>query len=166
DKRGTLVIAAQFDAAEGFREGLARVELGKAKDQRKECQPAFNLATCRGTYGYIDKHGMVRIAAQFERAWDFRGGLARVELGKVGFINTGGRYEIPVRFDEAEDFQEGLAAVKLGDKWGFIGLKGQWIIPPQFDTAFSFEEGLARVVVDSKWGYIDDRGGYVWAPRK
>src|SRR5207249_1477743 len=32
DKRGTLVIAAQFDAAEGFREGLARVELGKAKD--------------------------------------------------------------------------------------------------------------------------------------
>ncbi len=59
DKSGKVVIEPQFDDAEPFSEGLAKVE----KDDK---------------YGFIDKSGKVVIEPQFDDAEPFSEGLAKV----------------------------------------------------------------------------------------
>jgi len=48
-----------------------------------------------GKFGYIDKTGNVIIESQFDSAWDFSEGLARVSIeGKYGYIDDTGEYVI------------------------------------------------------------------------
>ena len=61
DKSGKVVIEPQFDSADDFSEGLAKVK----KD---------------GKRGYIDKIGKVVIEPQFDEVWDFSEGLATVAI--------------------------------------------------------------------------------------
>ena len=108
DKRGTIVVNPQFDAAEDFHEGLARV--------------------CSGDkWGYIDKEGKYVIPSQFDVAKDFHDGLACVCIGnRWGYIDKTGKYVVNPQlgnreewsFFSAHDFHEGLAAVCVGDRWG------------------------------------------------
>ena len=59
DKNGKVVIEPQFDGADAFSEGLARVK----KDRK---------------WGFIDKSGKVVIEPQFDWVSDFSEGLAKV----------------------------------------------------------------------------------------
>ena len=73
DKKGKMVIQPQFSQAGPFREGVAKVSLGK--DQ----------------WGYIDKNGKLIIEAKYKQAWDFNDGLAMVQLNKgFGYIDKSG----------------------------------------------------------------------------
>ncbi len=68
DKTGKLVIAAVFNSAAPFSEGLAAV---------RKCDQAF----------FIDKTGKTVITGNFTYASSFSGGLARVEtLTKDGLL--------------------------------------------------------------------------------
>jgi hypothetical protein len=61
DTSGAMVIAAQYDGARAFSEGLAMVYVG-------------------GRCGYIDRTGTMVIAAQYLGVNDFSGGLAEVRV--------------------------------------------------------------------------------------
>ena len=118
------------------------------------------------------------IKPQFDGAWSFSEGLARVKFGdRYGYINREGRYVINLLFDDAKDFSDSLAAVSTGgkkiyldsiksfiiisDKWGYIDREGQYVINPQFDDARDFSEGLAFVENGDKEGYINREGQLV-----
>ena len=154
DRTGKYKIKPQFDIAEEFSEGLARVSI-------------------HGKIGYIDTTGKLQIPAQFFDGYDFNEGMARVRVNEMmGYIDTTGKFIVPPRFTFGRDFSEGYAAVCMdciwetevahGGKWGYVNRIGKLVIPMEFDYAESFSNGLARVSKDGKLGYIDRMGNYVW----
>jgi len=183
DSTGTLVIPCDYDYAEPFSEGLARV----GKNNR---------------YGYIDKTGELIIPLTYSHAWSFSEGLAAVKKsGKYGYIDKTGEIIIPFEYDYAQPFSEGLGVVELNGKkgcidktgevvipleyhnfWNFkegravvsksgsydqgcINKAGKVIIPLEYTSIESFSEGLASVWKDGKFGYVD-RSGKIIVPLK
>jgi uncharacterized lipoprotein YddW (UPF0748 family) len=147
DKSGKLFIQPQFDWADSFNEGLARIRMGYK-------------------WGYIDKTAKLVGRLQFDAAEVFSDGLALVRIGsKYGYINKTGQLVIPPQFDGAESFKEGLAAVKLVDQWFYIDKTAKVVIQSQFDEIDSFSEGLARIKLTGKYGYIDRTGTVVIQPQ-
>jgi WG containing repeat len=140
---GHTAIAARFDNAYDFFEGLAAVNIN-------------------GKWGYINRSGDLVVAMQFDNAISFCSGLAAVKIdNKWGFVNRQGVAEIALSFDEVESFSEGLAKVKVGNKWGFIDRKGVMKIEPTFDEAASFNDSAAWVRIGKQVGYIDRSGKFM-----
>lgn len=149
DLHGDLKIGFKYYHVEGFREGLATITLERD-----------------GPEGYIDEEGNIVIAPQFDWAFPFFEGRAKVLLGhKWGYIDRHGRVVIGLNFDEGGNFHEGLAAVKTAGRWGYIDADGRVAIPRTLDKANDFSEGLASVVKDGLIGYIDRSGKWVIEPR-
>jgi hypothetical protein len=111
------------------------------------------------------------VPATFDGAFNFREGLAAVEVGKLfGFIDKTGKAVIAPRFDAVggipSGFSEGIAAVRIGQKWGYIDRAGKIVINPQFGgdalddelNDWSFHHGIASVLIAGKNGYVDRTG--------
>lgn len=107
------------------------------------------------------------ISPQFEEAYSFREGLARIKIDeKYGFINKAGVVVISPYYDDATAFSEGRAAVKTGRKWQFIDKKGNNITEPLFSDAAAFQDGLALVCKDNNnCGYMDLEGNISFPKR-
>jgi len=195
DKRGAFIIKPQYHsaAAHGFAEGLVWVEAdGKwgCVNEKSETviefkfrEPSYfseglapvTLANSTGVpappsyMGYIDKTGAFVIAPQFSLAWNFSGGLARVQVGgKMTYINKQGKTVFTIANGGwADEFSEGLANVSIRkgsgpETWGYINRKGDFVIKPQFQQAKPFHQGLASVFLNGYPGYIDKSGRFVW----
>jgi hypothetical protein len=157
DRAGNDVTAREWDAANAFSEGLARVARGRK-------------------WGFIDTTGRLVVPLQWDipavgevqwdtlRAGGLSNGRALVQRsGKWGFIDRAGAIAIPLQWDDALPFHEGegLAAVSHNGKWGFINPAGKLVIPAVYDEADSFFEGLASVRRGDTVGYIDESGKMV-----
>lgn len=138
-----------------------------------------------GKWGYINHEGKVVVEPQFDFAYNFREGLARVVIGgRIGYIDQRGMMVIPLVFWGHRDFSEGLAAVYILDEAilldrcnslrsqeGYIDKVGRVVIcDARFNSLGSFSEGLADVAVgvgqDYRGrGYIDHAGKIVIQPR-
>jgi len=172
DPGGKVVIAARFDAALPFADGLARV--GVVDEELPEIGAQPNLR-----WGYIDERGRVLVELRYAVLRDFSEGLAaaavldkekperpgpgRFERRNLrwGYVDRGGREVIPTQFLAAGDFAEGLAAVNPGGgeaggegslcglpgSFGYIDRAGAFVIKPQFTYASKFQGGRARVSV-------------------
>ena len=156
DQSGKEIVAAKYENAWDFSEGMAMVKNKKNK------------------YGYIDEIGKEIIALQYDDASSFSEGLAKVKLNdKYGFIDKTGKDAIPLKYDEVGNFNEGLATVRTGSsrdekygtlkggKWGFIDNAGNEIIAPKYDDAGNFSEGLAYVKLNKKYRFIDTKGNEI-----
>jgi serine/threonine protein kinase len=146
DEKGDEVIPAQWDGAEFFSDGLARVKKGDK-------------------YDYIDPSGRLigRNPSQEHYAWDeagsFSEGLAPVATGgKWGFIDDEGQLAIPAEWEKADSFSQGLARVERAGLSGFIDTKGRLVIPAQWKQAGPFSEGLAWVRVETPAATLDAEG--------
>lgn len=132
-----IIIAAQYDDAENFREGLACVKLDNK-------------------YGFIDKTGKEVIPFMYDKLRSFSDGIALVQLNsKYGYIDKTGKEVIPLTYDYIGGFGEGLAVAKTNNKFGYIDKTGKIIIPFKYSQAKGFCEGLASVKINNKCGYID-----------
>ncbi|MBN1632454.1 MAG: WG repeat-containing protein, partial [Thermoleophilia bacterium] len=184
NKTGAVVIAAQFNRAWHFSEGLAAV------------------SSDAGLVGFIDTSGglvvtlppnlmsaIVPSSGSLWSSFSFSEGLAIVsEIQyadatqppsetnrpglRYGYVDKTGKVMIAPQFDEARFFSEGLAAVAVEEngakKWGYVDQKGAWVIEPRFDGAGDFSNGLASVgfsatggsgpVSDWRSDYIDKTG--------
>lgn len=172
DASGKVVIAARFDAALPFADGLARV--GVLDEELPEVATQPNIM-----WGYIDERGRVVVELRYAALRDFSEGLAaaavldkekperswpaRVERRNLrwGFVDGSGREVIPTQFLAAGDFAEGLAAANpggvgggsersacgLAGSFGYIDKTGAFVIKPQFVTALEFKGGRARASV-------------------
>ena len=126
-RTGEVVIQAQFNSAQKFSEGLARVELGYR-------------------FGYIDQTGKIVIHTTYLWGGKFCEGLARVRGDEsFGYINKQGNPINKQQLDGGLDFGEGFAPVMIKNKWGYMNQNGEIVIEPQFDEAEKFYNGLARV---------------------
>ena len=55
-----------------------------------------------GKWGFADHSGRVVIPCQYDQAWKFSDGLARVNIrGNFGFIDVNGRAVIPIEYNYA-----------------------------------------------------------------
>lgn len=76
----------------------------------------FAYANSNGDWGYFDREGKIIITPQFQSAYTFHDGKARVEVefdnkSKFTFIDKKGNYDILKSWDRATDFSDGLAIV-------------------------------------------------------
>jgi len=184
--KGKWVITPQFNAADQFSEGKARIQKN-------------------GKWGYINKKGAIIIQPQFSVCYNFSEGLASASIKNNlwGLIDSTGKFviqpiyynitpvfggvvctqqnmtdkweiltlkrktSIKTSFTRMLGFTDSLSAARdTSNRWGFVDMSGQWIIPPTFTNAGSFSEGLAAVQKDYKnWGFIDKKGEWVIQPR-
>jgi hypothetical protein len=174
---GEYVIPARYDKAEPFEHFIfARVEsdhrsfyIGRKGDILCDSDTGVAIFTdgmaivkSGGRFGYIGRDNQWKIKPQFEMAWPFNNGYARVKKdGEWIFINKQGeKYNFSqlsrsiISGGEKNNFNK---KVDKG-KWGFANNQDKWVIPPKFDYVDSFSEGLAPVMVENKWGYIDTTG--------
>ena len=168
DSSGKIAVAARFDAALPFMEGLARV--GVVDEELPEIDGRPNLL-----WGYVDESGHVVVELRYNALRDFSEGLVagavldpdlshgsvfvRRGLGNLrwGYVNREGRVVIPTQFFDAGDFSEGLAQVNVGEpvdthcgrsfNYGYIDKTGAFVIKPQFTMAAAFKKGRAGVSV-------------------
>ena len=135
NKISKFVIYPQFDSADDFKDGLARVAVGREPDGIFSKVLVLEEVLTNAKWGFIDKTGKFIIPPIYEYlAPFFSEGLAYVQInGKSGFIDQTGKMVIQPQFDNASFFREGLACVQIGEKYGFIDKTGKVVIRPQFD---------------------------------
>ena len=135
DKNGEEVIPCQYKEARNFSEGVAAVFVDEnwifidkkgetvlnptAKISFLEEVGTFKNGLCwykvGKFYGYFDKKGKVKIKAQFTKAFDFEGDVARVVSNrKTGVIDQKGNWVLkPELFEVIFPFDEnGVAVVR------------------------------------------------------
>jgi WG containing repeat len=175
DKTGNYAISPQFDQAEDFHEGLARVGITKTESDPKHPQKPRSTTY----YGYVDKTGKFIVPPKFLNASpQFSGGMAWFKINNPsnekmlwGYINREGKVAIQPRYEsdlgnfrlDNIDFHEGLAFFK----GGFINQKGQFVIPSKFRTATAFSEGFAEAQDKNTgyWGFINTQGEWMTLPQ-
>lgn len=123
--KGEEVVPCIWDAAGPFVNGIARVISGdqygyinklgeftvpldlKDGDLTPIMDPQTQL------WGYADGNGKIVIPCEWEDAYDFSEGLARIyKNGVYGFIDYSGTLVIPRRFIFADDFKNGVASIR------------------------------------------------------
>ena len=147
------------------------VQMVSAQEDAERLYPII----VKGKYGFIDKTGKVVVPPQYQKAGEFREGLASLltDTG-YGYIDVSGRFVIKPAYGVAEDFSDGLAAV-VGPgtqpgkrRRGYIDKTGKMVIDlGEGDDYYthSFSEGLAVYYRDRQAGYIDKMGKIVIEPR-
>lgn len=153
DAKGNAIFSSEllnpYTVVGAFSDGLAPVKLGKK-------------------WGYIDKTGALKIAANYDEADIFSHGLAAVKLGKKwGYINKTGTTVIEPKYSEVTTFSEedGMAAVRLGRVWGFVNADfvntdKVEAVAPNYPSVGFFSEGLASVTLPTtgNTAFIDKTG--------
>lgn len=179
NKKGEIVIAAQFDEAGDFEKGYALVKKdGKSfyintegkvfTDTPQELIPDFSIKHADNKYFIADKAGKRVVDLNYDSVDDFyEGRAAVVKNKKMGYIDTSGKEIIPCIYEEfiehSPRFSEGLAPVQLktnakGDdrdyKQGFIDKEGNIVVPVEYDHVGTFGDGAVLVYYKSKWGIL------------
>lgn len=128
-----------------------------------------------GKWGYIDRTGKVIIKPQYDGAYTFHEGVARVTIGKRlgsetwSYIDSRGNVIFKdMSVNRLEDFSEGLGAVCLNKKdasggflCGYVDRYGKWVIEPEVYNAFGFHDGLARAALPDKGSRTGTREVYL-----
>jgi|JI9StandDraft_2_1071091.scaffolds.fasta_scaffold71332_2 hypothetical protein len=102
-------------------------------------------------YGFIDQTGKYIIAPQFDYAWTFKEGRAKVykdiDGGKYSFIDRNGKLISPYLYYSAEEYSEGFARVEKckNDRPVFIDKSGRPVTFPDYSFSGNFHNGLARI---------------------
>lgn len=178
DSTGKVVIPLQYDNADDFYEGMAKVNIG--------CQPSFNkngYACVGGKWGFINRSGNMVIDAQYDTAERFTDGLALVHVvdsgkNQYGFIDKRGNRVIPLKYAELYPFQNGLALAKFSQSsnliqsnraitWQFIDTNDNTVITlaSQNHNPFLSTARLAVMKQGNKFGYVHENGEIIIQPQ-
>ncbi len=95
----------------------------------------------KNMYGYMDTHLNIIIPAKFDKATDFKNGVACVNQdGYFGLIDLSGKFIIPINYKDIIISDNGIFPAKDDNgNWGYLNLKNEWIIKPQFKKATPFQ---------------------------
>ena len=159
DKKGNVVIEAQYSDAGLFNDGLA---LAIRKNDKK---------SWINEYAFINKKGEIVVDFNtYAMMKSFSEGLAAVNVENDnkdvwGYINTKGEVIIAPTYGYAYPFCDGVAIVGKNDKNFVIDTKGEVVFIPEKDMVFleeEFSEGLIPVAkgndLKAKCGFINTKG--------
>lgn len=129
-------------------------------------------------YGYVNRQGDYVIAPKFQKASEFRNGLAVIKIdGKRGIIDKTGAYVVEPRFYdnytrgiERIDIQDRIFRVFKNGKYGFIDRCGNYIVEPKFPNSrlcgMDADECMIEIIGDNdRYGFIDMYGNMVAWPQ-
>lgn len=184
DKSGEFLVEPRYDYADAFSEGRATVRIGDRhsgiygyidKSGSEVIKPQYpylgftkndlnfsdGLAPVKidRKIAYINYSGHVEFQTDFDHAWAFSEGLAKVrkgtmEKGKYGYIDKKGNVVIDLKFILAHSFSEGLAGAMIEDwtrgLFGFINKSGEFQIPRKYRRVGMFNNDFA-------WAWKGDR---------
>ena len=144
--KGETKIAAMYDQAGGFKDGVAVVRLSK--------------------YGAIDKSGKMIIQPVYEYGlWNLGKGLLgyRDKNGKCGILDKNGNTVVGAVYYGFSSVSDGLIAyVNKKEKIGYLDTKGAEVLSAIYYEAWPFNEGQAWVKQsdddDARWMSIDKTG--------
>ena len=168
DSKGKKFQQIKCQSISDFSEGLCAVS-----------EPISFSGFFDGDRGYIDTKGTVVILGLFQRAGDFKNGLAFAKtregpcyidktgkvLFKIGKYDSGFNFteDLAPFFHETEDLiGVPLMPNDLRMRYGYINKQGKVVIPAEFTWAVEFYEGRAAVRdKEGKWFLIDKTGNPV-----
>lgn len=145
-------------------------------------EPALFPIRDGNQWGFINRDGEVVIEPQWDRAWEFSDGFARVlntndgTALTFGIVDPNGSNAMYEEFTYLDDLSDGLIAfatggerlafgyLPFGASWGYMDVKGNIVIEPQFEDAGAFVDGMAAVQIDSAPGYINNSGEFLIEP--
>ena len=156
DQNSNIIIPFQFDWADNFKSGIARI-------------------IKKGYWGTIDLNGKVIIPIIYDWINPFSTGIAICCLkGVHKIINECGKHISDIYappwgyYDNYGEFHSGLAWVEsyLNPRdpnapydhsyFGFINIKGKPVTDLKYHKVNSFSQGLACVRMEKFWGYINE----------
>ena len=176
DSLGNMVIPAKYDYAGSFENSeFAKVNLveksyyinrkGNILLEDEDDVVIFHedlaLVKVGHKFGYLNREFKWHIVPQFEMAWPFRNGFAKVKKGGKWFVidTQGKQYGLqPNHRSIAEKDAGQNQSLKRGFRdsgWGFTDRGGTWRVHPVFDYVKPFSEDYAPVRIGDSWGYID-----------
>lgn|GEM_PF-579083 len=184
NRKGDFVINPQFQDADFFNSGVARVvsngRIGYVNRRGDFVIPATFKAGTRFDDGLavvvadgghptaIDRRGNTKFVLDFARyASGFSEGLAIFvdESGKQGFVDKRGNIVINAQFDRVAPFSNGFARVWQNNEVGFIDKRGRIVINPQFRQAGNFNEKKAPFSNGQQWGFVNRSGNFAVNPQ-
>ena len=138
---GEIILPLKYNYLGNFSEGLASYE------------PYRSDGSKSGKYGYIDTTGAVVIRPEYDAAYSFLNGLARVQKdGKYGLVDKTGKVIVPIEYDKIErisdEFGNKLAKVGKGSKYGLVDKTGKVVVPIEYGYIEPISEELAIVSGD------------------
>ena len=181
DGNGQVVIPTQYDDANVFRNGLARVKMGDKygfintkgefvvspiyEDAANFSEGMAAVSMDDEHYGYVDLKGNMVITPIYDYAFQFSDGVALVRMGNnYMYIDKKGKVVItPMGGGDWDynNFKKGLARVGVNDKYGFVDKTFKFVVNPMYDNAHDFCEDMAAVEMNDRWGFIDTKGKLV-----
>ncbi len=124
DKTGKIVVTPEYDGAENFSDGLAKVRKGGWET---------------GKYGLIDKTGKIVVPLEYDNIGSFSDGLARVEKnGKYGFIDKTGKVVVTPEYDSVGYVSDGLCYVVKDYVYGVF--VNPYYVPFKDASSWALEE--------------------------
>lgn len=156
-------------------------------DPATDGEPLFPIRE-NGRYGYMNQKGEVVIRPRYEKAYDFKDGIAHVRISgsHYAFLDTKGNTIWEDHDDKDSNwgghFEDGLQVIGMyrgGEHLrAYINRKGKTVIQFFFNQAMEFHEGFAAVCVHNprikkgdniysgtdeekrrrRWGFINTRG--------
>jgi hypothetical protein len=140
DVNGRVAIPPQFEGAEGFHDGLARVKF-------------------KGKFGFITRDGKFAVKPQYDSASSrFREGTAVVELAKKRrFVDCSGNF-VAGEFDELWDSGAFVLEARVGTKWGFVNRRGEFLIEPKYEYVRDLDGGGWAVSENGIRTFVDGQG--------
>ena len=182
--KGEYVINPQFDDADFFSDGLAKVrsdgKIGYINTKGEFIIPAtykdgtaFNnsLAFVVPEGGHptcINKSGKTRFVlndAEYVSVFSDSLAVLITKSGEYGFVDKNKQITINQQFKVVGNFSEGKAPFYDGKQWGYINTNGTYAINPQFDYAYPFSNGLAVIRLGTSFGYVNKDGKLVINPQ-
>ena len=151
NERHKWIVSPQFDEAERFKDGFAKIK-------------------SEGLVGLINEKGKIVFAPQFDRIEKWMDGdVAQVYYnGKYGLINKKGQLLVKPQFDNIGKFDNNIAVVRLNKKYGVINILGNILAQPIYTEIGLFVNGTGKNISiinqDDKIGLMNISGQVIVEP--
>jgi len=174
DKKGNLVIAAQYSRGTHFKNGYALVTFAGKQTiigtlgtnvlndnyYDKVYAPSSNMVRIKqhGKYTYFNLKTKSIANKQYEKATDYQANNAVVFDGKSYFLIDKNSKTEKLPYTKVDYGGEGKWIYTNGNKYGYLKNNGEILSLPNYDVATRYKDNMAAIAINNGWGYVDRKG--------
>ena len=142
DGDGNIVVAYQFDFADVFYDGLARV-----------CK--------KDKWGFINEQGEIVVPLKYDLAYSFHEVGARVKKKRLwGMVDRNGKILMPFKYIRIEHLSlDYYIALGQNYNWGIFDKAGSTLVECKYtEIGSKLQDGMIAVLYEGRYGFIDPHG--------